>query len=152
MIKLLSLVPFLILSACAVQGDYTCGVPANGVRCQPMTATHAQLSNGTLSSLHNESFSEDESDIIEHETYAPDEETRSGIHRQNPHQTTTVISAPAQAIRTIKSTQAILSQPRHMRIWFDRFTDADGDLHDESFVHVRIDDGHWIIDDKPVLY
>ncbi len=152
MIKLLSVIPLLLLSACAVEGDYTCGVPDNGVRCQPMTTTHSQLSDGTLSSLHNESFPEEQPDSSESESHTPGEQSRSGNNRQNPHQTTRVIKAPEQAIRTFKSDDAILSQPRHMRIWFDRFTDADGDLHDESFVHVRIDDGHWIIDDKPVLY
>jgi len=152
MIRLMSVIPFILLSACVAKGDYTCGVPANGVRCQSMTATHAQLSDGSLSSLHNEPFPDDETDTIEHETYASGEDSRSGRHQQNPHHVAREINAPGQTIRTIRTGDAILSQPRHMRIWFDRFTDADGDLHDESFVHVRIDDGHWIIDDKPVLY
>jgi conjugal transfer pilus assembly protein TraV len=140
----------LFLSGCAVKGEYTCGVPNNGVRCQPMNDTHDQLYDGTLNSLHVEPFPEDSSD--EYAEYDSDTfyMNESGSNKRTRDSIPAHLSLPS--IATIQSKQAILSQPREMRIWFDRFTDPDGDLHDESFVFIRLDNGHWVIDNKPVLY
>ena len=33
-----------------------------------------------------------------------------------------------------------------MRLWIAPWEDADGDLHDASFVHVVIDTGRWLIE------
>jgi conjugal transfer pilus assembly protein TraV len=33
-----------------------------------------------------------------------------------------------------------------MRLWIAPWEDADGDLHDGSFVHVVIDTGRWLIE------
>ena len=138
------------LGGCTVKGEYSCGVPGNGVRCQPMTATHEQLTDGTLVSLHTDPFPEESTDA--------DHEYDDGDYTMafNSHDTSAVSeaadpSAPP-SILSIRPKQAVLSAPREMRIWFNRFTDPDGDLHDESFVFVRIDNGHWTIDNKPVLY
>ena len=148
---LLASVLLLTVSGCAVKGDYTCGVPNNGVRCQPMNDTHEQLYNGSLSSLHVAPFPEDD----ESNKY-DDENTEGSIFYadQSPsiqHKSAQRPSTLA-SIQTIASKQAILSQPREIRVWFDRFTDPDGDLHDESFMFIRLDNGHWVIDNKPVLY
>jgi conjugal transfer pilus assembly protein TraV len=135
------------LGGCTVKGEYSCGVPGNGVRCQPMTATHEQLNDGTLVSLHTDPFADDSIDADNDGDYAM---------AFNPHDTSAASEAAdpgaAPSILSIRPKQAVLSAPREMRIWFNRFTDPDGDLHDESYVFVRIDNGHWTIDGKPVLY
>jgi len=41
---------------------------------------------------------------------------------------------------------ALRSPPRVMRLWIAPWEDADGDLHDASFVHVVIDTGRWLIE------
>jgi conjugal transfer pilus assembly protein TraV len=162
MIKALLPMLLLMLGGCAVKGEYSCGVPDNGVRCQPMTATHEQLNDGTLVSLHTDPFPDDSEVQTEsgHETdyFSDDEmalETNTSTRASTPHRPT-LNEADARiaqpSILSIRSKQAVLSAPREMRIWFNRFTDPDGDLHDESFVFVRIDNGHWTIDNKPVLY
>jgi len=144
----------LFLSGCAVKGEYTCGVPNNGVRCQPMNDTHGQLYDGSLNSLHVDPFPEDNREDYDDEFIEDDSDTfylnESASNKRTPDSLAT--HNPLHVIATIQSKQAILSQPREMRIWFDRFTDPDGDLHDESFVFIRLDNGHWVIDDKPVLY
>ncbi len=140
------------LTGCSVRGEYTCGVPENGVRCQPMDTTLAQLSDGSLRSLHTEPFPEKQ---IERKHFRGKQSDDGEGHysQQLAHQSDTAARIePHQSITTIRSKQAVLSRPRELRIWFNRFTDPDGDLHDESFVFIRIDDGHWVIDDKPVLY
>jgi conjugal transfer pilus assembly protein TraV len=156
--QIISVMLFLVfLSGCTVKGEYACGVPQNGVRCQPMNETHAQLYDGSLSSLQTDPFPE-ESTIDKSSEYADDFNATGDneypvIASQTPD-STPVSKAPVMlpSITTVSGIQAILSPPREMRIWFDRFTDPEGDLHDESFVFIRLDNGHWLIDDKPVLY
>lgn len=46
-------------------------------------------------------------------------------------------SAPAASIRT---------SPRVLRLWIAPWEDADGDLHEESLVHVLVDSGRWLIE------
>jgi conjugal transfer pilus assembly protein TraV len=41
---------------------------------------------------------------------------------------------------------ALRSSPRVLRLWVAPWEDADGDLHDASFVHVVVDTGHWLVD------
>jgi len=47
---------------------------------------------------------------------------------------------------TAPSPAALRSAPRVMRLWIAPWEDADGDLHDASFVHVVIDTGRWLIE------
>ena len=149
---LLASVLLLLTSGCTVKGDYTCGVPNNGVRCHPMNDTHQQLYDGSLNSLHVEPFPEEDSGIEEINLV----DSSDDYYRTNSTSDRKAQLSPAKnaltSIKTIHAKQAILSPPREMRIWFDRFTDPDGDLHDESFMFIRLDNGHWVIDNKPVLY
>lgn len=143
----------LSLGGCAVNGEYACGVPENGVKCQSLGETHKQLNEGTLPSLYTEPFPED--DDSTHQSADLNSENSGPVWDDG----NSTVSNNSEAeriqqpiIETVSANQAILSQPREMRIWFDRFTDPEGDLHDESFVFIRIDNGHWVIDNKPVLY
>ncbi|NNE63252.1 MAG: TraV family lipoprotein [Gammaproteobacteria bacterium] len=140
-----------LLAGCSVKGEYTCGIPENGVKCQPMDTTLSQLSDGTLRSLHTEPFPAEQ--VEQERIYGKQSDYRDEHYSQSAAQSdSTARIEPQQSITTIRSKQAVLSRPRELRIWFNRFTDPDGDLHDESFVFIRIDEGHWLIDDKPVLY
>ena len=38
------------------------------------------------------------------------------------------------------------SSPRVLRLWVAPWEDADGDLHEESLVHVLVDTGRWLIE------
>jgi conjugal transfer pilus assembly protein TraV len=142
----------LFMSGCTVKGDYTCGVPNNGVRCQPMNETHQQLYDGSLNSFHVEPFPDD-SNADNSNADSVDDSDPYFLNSTNSKQAAKHSIHPALGnIKSIEPKQAILSKPRELRIWFDRFTDAEGDLHDESFMFIRLDNGHWTIDNKPVLY
>lgn len=41
---------------------------------------------------------------------------------------------------------SIRSNPRVLRLWIAPWEDADGDLHEEAFVHVVVDAGRWLIE------
>lgn len=55
-------------------------------------------------------------------------------------------SAASASAATAPSPAALRSAPRVMRLWIAPWEDADGDLHDASFVHVVIDTGRWLIE------
>lgn len=55
-------------------------------------------------------------------------------------------SAPSASVSATPTPAALRSTPRVMRLWIAPWEDADGDLHDASFVHVVIDTGRWLID------
>jgi len=143
-----------LLSGCAVKGDYSCGIPKNGVGCQSMSDTQAQLADGSLASLHTEPFSTPPLDDAESPAAVGDND--GSIIGSSAAPVSPDAATPGgqglPSIATVQGVTAILSPPRELRIWFNRFTDADGDLHDESFVFIRLDNGHWVIDDNPVLY
>ena len=40
----------------------------------------------------------------------------------------------------------IRSAPRILRVWFAPWEDADGDLHDQSYVYLPVDAGRWLIE------
>ena len=44
------------------------------------------------------------------------------------------------------ATQALRSPPRVLRLWISPWEDADGDLHEASFINVVIDTGRWLIE------
>jgi conjugal transfer pilus assembly protein TraV len=42
--------------------------------------------------------------------------------------------------------QPLRSEPRVLRLWIKPWEDTDHDLHDQSFVYVQTDRGHWRIE------
>ena len=50
-------------------------------------------------------------------------------------------TGPATSSRT-----GMRSSPRVLRLWVAPWEDADGDLHEESLVHVLVDTGRWLIE------
>jgi hypothetical protein len=43
---------------------------------------------------------------------------------------------------------ALYEAPAALRIWINRFTDDEGDLHDASFVYVLLGRGHWTVPER----
>ena len=48
--------------------------------------------------------------------------------------------------RAPSSGEPIRSQPKVLRVWIAPWEDADGDLHDQSYVYVVADPGRWGIE------
>lgn len=117
----------LMLAGCASGPRYACGVP-KGVTCQPVSAVYASSPEGPPALAGNASGEE-----------AP---TVGG--------TKAVASRPrAEAARPVVATvqpgEPILTAPRVLRLWIAPWEDAAGDLHDETFLYLRIDDGRWTL-------
>jgi conjugal transfer pilus assembly protein TraV len=54
--------------------------------------------------------------------------------------------APALAPSSTIPAPALRSNPRVLRLWIAPWEDRDGDLHEESIVHVVVDPGRWLIE------
>ena len=54
--------------------------------------------------------------------------------------------APGHAAASTPSPETIRSKPRILRLWVAPWEDSDGDLHEDSTVHLLVDAGRWLIE------
>lgn len=121
---LLALTPILLgLTGCAALPDTTlghrCGIP-EGVGCLSTQEVYERTVAGRLPGL-------------EPEPQGP------------PHDAggSSSIDAASRALRT----SALYAPPEELRIWVNRWQDADGDLHEDAFLYVLIGEGQWLVRD-----
>ena len=55
-------------------------------------------------------------------------------------------AALAQPAAPGSTSTAIRSTPRLLRVWIAPWEDSDGDLHEEGYVHMVVDNGRWLIE------
>ena len=153
----LALASTIILGGCAsalsgIGGtqSYACKAPI-GAQCTSVSGVYANGSANANTSAN--------SDLLElratHEALRP-----QGLLAMPSIPAVTQITLPAStgAATTVQAssvldgttaspnTAALRSPPRVLRLWISPWEDADGDLHDASFVHVVIDTGRWLIE------
>src|SRR5690606_31245551 len=111
------------LSGCSTLLDRDCDAgKESGVSCAPMEEIYRQVSDGSLHSMHN---------------------PRGDQRHIAPDDATDTPAGKGAQVVSIQPGDALYIPPQEWRIWFDRWVDHDGDLHDESYVFVRVGDGHW---------
>ncbi len=108
-------------AGCSVLSDFktprfTCGLP-NGVGCKPVSKVYQQSADGTLGRT---------SDVT-------------------AGSTASVQASATGAVATVAPGSPILTRPRHIRVWVDRWEDPQGDLHDETYLYLRLDSGRWLL-------
>ena len=153
----LALASTIILGGCAsalsgIGGtkSYACKAPI-GAQCTSVSGVYANA-NGSANTSAN-------SDLLElratHEALRP-----QGLLAMPSIPAVTQITLPAStgAATTVQAssvldgttasptTAALRSPPRVLRLWISPWEDADGDLHDASFINVVIDTGRWLIE------
>lgn len=113
------------LAGCSFSGldasnKFSCKAP-DGVACASMTGVYANLQANNL----------------------PSQQISHGASLA----TTTKTPAPGSAVlsRPLFSGSPIRSAPRELRLWFAPWEDADGDLYDQSYAYLVIDNGQWLI-------
>ena len=117
----------LLLSGCTnlsgLQGSsrYACQAP-EGVACDSMSGVYA---NAMQQRLPSQRASTD--------TASPAPHATARKARDTPPE-------PVPAVLPLRAGTRVL------RLWIKPWEDRDGDLHDQSFVYVRIDDGRWLLD------
>lgn len=104
------------------EAKFSCKVP-EGVTCSSLSGVYANAVADNLPSL------------------------RAG-KQGNPDAQKDVQKSGAQQIvgRAPTSGDPIRTQPKVLRIWIAPWEDADGDLHDQSYVYVMANPGRWVIE------
>ena len=122
-----ALVLALLLVGCVSGPKYACGVP-QGVTCQPVSAVYAESSTSALARQHVDEFEETTADVAS--------EDRSAMQPAK---------VPGTVVATVEPGEPILTAPRVLRLWVAPWEDAAGDLHGETYLYLRIDDGRWTL-------
>ena len=117
----------LTLAGCASGPKYACGVP-EGVTCQPVSAVYASSSTSSL---------------VRTETGESEATTAEVAAEDSP--SVQPARVPGTVVATVQPGEPILTAPRVLRLWIAPWEDAGGDLHDETYLYLRIDDGRWVL-------
>ena len=127
----------LPLSACTnmsgLGGDskYACKAP-EGVACDSVSGTYANALHNNLPSQRAQRSAAAQKE--ESEGRPPKAAVRAAS------------SGPASDSGTALTPSPLRSQARVLRLWIKPWEDADGDLYDQGYVYVQVDNGQWLID------
>ena len=130
----------LALGACTsisgLGGDskYACKAP-EGVACDSVSGTYANALHHNLPSQRRTPAQALPSSGPDAPSTAPVRESRSMVQPSSTWPPT------AQPLET-----PLRSQARVLRLWIKPWEDADGDLYDQGYVYVQVDNGQWLIE------
>ena len=136
-LRIVGLCLLLPLGACmnmsGLGGDskYACKAP-EGVACDSVSGTYANAVHNNLPSQRAK------------RSAAP----RTEASEANPPKS--ALPAPSSVATgdadTAVTPSPLRSQARLLRLWIKPWEDADGDLYDQGYVYVQVDNGQWLID------
>ena len=127
----------LPLGACmnmsGLGGDskYACKAPA-GVACDSVSGTYANAIHTNLPSQRAK------------RSAAPRQEASQANPPKSPRPAPSSVAASDGD--TAVTPSPLRSQARLLRLWIKPWEDADGDLYDQGYVYVQVDNGQWLID------
>ena len=125
------------LSACmnmsGLGGDskYACKAP-EGVACESVSGTYANAVHNNLPSQRAQ-----RSAVTEKGESEP---------RPSTNFARTTVSTASGNADDGTTTGPLRSQARVLRLWIKPWEDADGDLYDQGYIYVQVDNGQWLID------
>lgn len=118
---LLPSLALMLLSGCASSPKYACGLP-DGVGCKPVGEVYQASVSGTLAGSRLSS-----------------NDQGADIAVASP----TAEAVDAAVVATVQPGDPLLTRPKHIRVWINRWEDTTGDLHDETYLYLRLDSGTW---------
>ena len=127
----------LPLGACmnmsGLGGDskYACKAP-DGVACDSVSGTYANALHNNLPSQRAQRSARYLKEVSEDSLPRTEGRTDS--------------SATANASDIAMAPSPLRTQARILRLWIKPWEDADGDLYDQGYVYVQVDNGQWQID------
>jgi conjugal transfer pilus assembly protein TraV len=127
------------LSGLDASTSFTCPKP-EGVLCENMSTIYERGQKGTLPSQQGSSNKKDQENKTS--VSAPVQTTglmplvgmNAGLQNQTVFQTKQVGTLPLR------------SNAKILRIWVNAWEDNDGDLHDQAFMYVTLNQGRWLLD------
>ncbi|MBK6617933.1 MAG: type IV conjugative transfer system lipoprotein TraV [Nitrosomonas sp.] len=144
MIKPVFLIPLLLIfGGCTTISGYdskskfSCKAP-NGVSCSSMSGVYANAVQDNLPGLRRSSGTDNQSASRTEKVGKSDTTQQpTGIEERTAYHIT---GRPPQ------SGEPILIKPKLLRVWIAPWEDADGDLHDQSYIYMLADYGRWVIE------
>lgn len=115
---LLLILSVLTLSGCA--SKYSCGAP-QGESCRSIGEIYEARQQGNLA-----------------------HQQKPGVSSGQPDSESVQLSERHRIV-SVEPGDPLLSQPRVLRVWINRWEDRDEDLHDEQFIYLRMDQGRWLL-------
>jgi conjugal transfer pilus assembly protein TraV len=128
---LLPLAACMNMSGLGGDSKYACKAP-DGVACDSVSGTYANA-------LHNNLPSQQAQTIARRQKEASEENPPNRLARP-------ISSATANASDMAVTPSPLRTQARILRLWIKPWEDADGDLYDQGYVYVQVDNGQWQID------
>ncbi|WP_186126733.1 type IV conjugative transfer system lipoprotein TraV [Burkholderia gladioli] len=139
----------LSLTACSFSGydassSFACKAP-EGVLCNSMSGIYANAMAHNLPEQRVHTGSGATTNVTLG-SYAKDIDAGHSTSGA-PRGTRAAASAASMGIlpRALDSGAPVRTASREMRIWFAPWQDADADLHDQEYVYLIVDSGHWSI-------
>ena len=147
MLLTLTLLAPVLISGCA-SPRYACGVP-DGIGCKPLSEVHRMAKDGSLK-MRAAPSNRDEPETKNATRARSDVEKLAGretsdIQTESPS-AQVIPQQPATEIVTVTPGTPILIPPKTMRVWVARWPDEDGTLHDETYLYLKLDNGHWVME------
>jgi conjugal transfer pilus assembly protein TraV len=102
--------------------EFACQAPS-GILCESMSGIYANIEAHNLPSQRNNKHD------VKIDTVSTESLPNKGV-----------------MTKPITSGTPIRSAPRILRLWYAPWEDTDGDLHDQSYVYLPVDTGHWLIE------
>ncbi len=119
------------MSGLGGDSKYACKAP-DGVACDSVSGTYANA-------LHNNLPSQQAQRSARRLKEASED---SHPRKEGRH----LSSATANASDMAVTPSPLRTQARILRLWIKPWEDADGDLYDQGYVYVQVDNGQWQID------
>lgn len=154
---LLGLAATLLTSGCAGwnlsgldgKSEFACAAP-DGVSCMSVSGVSANVDRGNLPS----SVKEREREELTRDLSAPaassakskngKAQSASGTAPRAVYAAEPTLS-PATML-TVGSGTPVRVPPKEMRIWVAPTEDTEGDLHEQRYIYVVVNDGRWMVD------
>jgi conjugal transfer pilus assembly protein TraV len=128
---LLPLAACMNMSGLGGDSKYACKAP-DGVACDSVSGTYANALQNNLPSQQPQRSARRQKEASEESFSLKEGRAISSATANAPEMT--VMASP---LRT---------QARILRLWIKPWEDADGDLYDQGYVYVQVDNGQWQID------
>ena len=128
--RLTAIFAFAALAAgCATGPKYACSAP-DGVGCKPVSEVYAASVAGELVDADAEPGD-------------AGTDTRRVSTDNRPASQPGNVGQPVVA--TVQPGSPILTPPKVLRVWIAPWEDKNGDLHDETYLYLRLDEGQWLL-------
>ncbi|WP_186019478.1 type IV conjugative transfer system lipoprotein TraV [Burkholderia gladioli] len=137
------------LTACSFSGydassSFACKAP-EGVLCNSMSGIYANAMAHNLPEQRVHTGSGATTNVTLG-SYAKDVDAGYSTSGASRGTLAAVGAAPMGILpRALDSGAPVRTASREMRIWFAPWQDADADLHDQEYVYLIVDSGHWSI-------